>query len=187
MCDAYFFGYGSLVNTLTHGYDPVFRATARNWRRAWRYTPDRSVAYLTAIRAPGHSIDGLIAPVPAEGWATLDLREAAYDRLPAGHEVHHEAQASDIAIYAIDPARLHRPDDDHPVLMSYLDVVLQGYLRVFGEAGAQDFIDTTDGWDAPILDDRSDPVYPRAQSLTRDERIFVRDALRALDCKVLVR
>ncbi|MFZ7091145.1 gamma-glutamylcyclotransferase family protein [Primorskyibacter sp. 2E233] len=186
MSDIYFFGYGSLVNDLTHGYSPVHRASAQGWRRAWRFTPDRKVAYLTAIRAPGHQIDGLIAPVPPEGWATLDLREHAYERLPAAHEVTHDAEATDIAIYAIHPDRLHMPDEDHPVLMSYLDVVLQGYLREYGTEGATRFVATTDGWDAPILDDRAKPIYPRAQRLDPAERAFVDDTLRALGCKVLV-
>ena len=32
------------------------------------------------------------------------------------------------------------------------------------------FFDTTDGWDTPVLDDRAAPLYPRAQTLTRQER-----------------
>ncbi|WP_425097640.1 gamma-glutamylcyclotransferase family protein [Tropicibacter sp. S64] len=186
MSDAYFFGYGSLVNTQTHGFAPVYRAKATGWRRGWRYTAARKVAYLTAIRAPGESIDGLIAAVPGEDWAALDAREAAYDRIRASHEITHAANATEIAIYAIAPDRLRMPDAEHPVLLSYLEVVLQGYLRVYGEAGAQAFIDTTDGWEAPFLDDRATPVYARAQTLTADEKAFVFDALRALDCRVLV-
>ncbi|WGW04780.1 gamma-glutamylcyclotransferase family protein [Tropicibacter oceani] len=186
MSDIYFFGYGSLVNSLTHGYAPTHHATAQGWRRAWRYTPDRKLAYLTAIRAPGHEIDGLIAPVPQDGWATLDLREHAYDRLPATHAVAHPATASEIAIYAIHPDRLHIPDDDHPVLLSYVDVVLQGYLREFGKDGALRFVATTDGWEAPMLNDRANPIYPRAQRLDPAERAFVDDTLHALGCKVLV-
>jgi hypothetical protein len=49
----------------------------------------------------------------------------------------------------------------HPVLLSYLDVVVQGYLQEFDEAGVAHFFDTTDGWDAPLLDDRTHPHYPR--------------------------
>ncbi|WP_136443247.1 gamma-glutamylcyclotransferase family protein [Pacificoceanicola onchidii] len=185
MQDTYFFGYGSLVNIATHGFNPVHKATANGWIRAWRYTPRRRVAYLTAVRAPGKSIDGLIAPVPQDGWAALDLREAAYERLPANDHIEHGAGAAEVAIYAIHPDDLHRPDADHPVLMSYLEVVLQGYLRVFGESGVRDFFETTDGWEAPILDDRAKPVYSRAQTLTKDETALVADLLREYGCRVV--
>ncbi len=185
MTDAYFFGYGSLVNRLTHGYMPAHPATAHGWRRAWRYTPDRQVAYLTAIPDADCTIQGLIAPVPGRGWATLDLREHAYERLQAEHQVDHDApDARQIAIYAIAAEKLHLPDDDHPVLLSYIDVVIQGFLAEYGLAGVEAFFETTTGWEAPILDDRAAPRYPRAQQLTDHERDLVDRNLRNLDCSL---
>ena len=186
MLDAYFFGYGSLVNRMTHGYAPVRPARARGWRRGWRWVADRQVAYLTAIRDPGASIDGLIAPVPGPSWAALDHREAAYDRVPADHEVDHDMGGDpQIVVYAIAPDRLRKPDTAHPVLLSYLDVVVQGYLREFGRDGADRFFATTDGWDAPFLDDRAAPRYPRAQVLEDAERAVVDAALARLGVRVV--
>lgn len=185
MNTAFFFGYGSLVNRATHIYDPAHPATARGWRRAWRYAQGRQVAFLTVIPDPGCTIDGLVAHVPGDDWAALDLREGEYDRLPASHSVSHGAgAAAQIAIYAIPEHRLQAPDADHPVLLSYIDVVLQGYLQVYGRAGAERFLQTTTGWEAPILDDRAAPRYPRAQNLSGDERAFVDAALSGLGCKV---
>jgi hypothetical protein len=57
--------------------------------------------------------------------------------------------------------------------LSYIDVVVQGYLREFGEEGVARFFATTDGWDAPVADDRADPIYLRHQTLTRAERALV--------------
>jgi len=37
-----------------------------------------------------------------------------------------------------------------------------GYLDMFGHEGAERFFASTDGWDSPVLDDRRDPIYPRA-------------------------
>ena len=184
MQTAYFFGYGSLVNRHTHIYAPAHRATVQGWRRAWRVAADRQVAFLTVIRDDDCAIDGLIAPVPDGDWAALDLREAAYDRLPAGPDLAQSAvPGADVAIYAIPPDRLHAPDADHPVLLSYIDVVLQGYLQEYGQDGAERFLDTTTGWEAPILNDRDAPRYPRAQSLSPDEHAFVDDALARLGCR----
>ncbi|MEO1425117.1 MAG: gamma-glutamylcyclotransferase family protein, partial [Pseudomonadota bacterium] len=64
MQDPYFFGYGSLVNRATHAHDDAHPATLRGWRRMWRHTALRPVAFLTVVPAPGSRIDGLIAAVP---------------------------------------------------------------------------------------------------------------------------
>ena len=185
MKDAYFFGYGSLVNRLTHGFAPAHKAEATGWRRAWRATRERRVAYLTAIPDPHARIEGLIAPVPPEGWAALDHREAAYERLHAAHQVTHGAEASDIAIYAIAEGRHFAPTPENPVLLSYVDVVIQGYLVEYGIDGAERFLATTSGWEAPILNDRTAPGYPRAQRLSDAERAYVDAALARLPCTLV--
>ena len=159
-----FFGYGSLVNRRTHAYPDARATSVADWRRAWRHTARRDVAYLTATPDPGGRIDGLSAGVPGADWTALDLREAAYLRatLPSGE-----------AIYHIPDGMHGAPDAAHPILMSYLDVVVQGFLDEFGEAGVERFFATTDGWDAPLRDDRAAPTYPRAQTLGREERAVV--------------
>lgn len=172
-----FFGYGSLVNRATQDYPGVKRATVTGWRRAWRHTGARDVAFLTAVPAPGARIDGLLAEVPAGDWAALDAREWAYVRTPA--EPGRTAQ-----IYHI-PADLHAaPSGQHPILLSYLDVVVQGYLAEFGADGVARFFATTDGWDAPIVNDRLAPRYPRAQSLRDAETALVDTMLSGVGAKV---
>ena len=97
--DAYFFGYGSLVNRNTHHFADAHRAQLRGWRRAWRHTSLREVAYLTVVPDEASVIDGLIAAVPADDWAALDEREGAYDRVKASHQVIHELDhAPEIAV-----------------------------------------------------------------------------------------
>jgi hypothetical protein len=173
----YFFGYGSLVNTATHDYHDPRPARLSGWRRTWAHTDLREVAFLTATPAPGHTIAGLIAAVPGADWDALDQREYAYDRLPASQAVDHDLPgAPEISVYAVPQTRQSPGSERHPILLSYLDVVLQGYLNVFGENGAVAFMQTTDGWEAPILDDRSAPIYPRHQTISTKERALF-DAL----------
>jgi len=176
--DTYFFGYGSLVNRATHSYPGAHPARLNGWRRVWRHTTLRDVAFLTVRPDPTTAIDGLIAELPNQDWAALDAREWAYDRLDARGAVDHPLPTElDIAVYAVPDHAQSPPSDRHPIIMSYLDVVVQGYLREFGADGATAFFDTTDGWDAPILNDRAEPRYPRAQELTASETAFVDDAL----------
>ncbi|MEO0380223.1 MAG: gamma-glutamylcyclotransferase family protein [Pseudomonadota bacterium] len=165
----WFFGYGSLVNCATHDYPQAQTATLNGWRRVWVRTALRDVVFLSIHRAPGHSIEGLVAAVPDANWAALDLREGGYARLEATRDVNHNSRATHIAAYQVPPEDV-RTGGDHCILLSYLDVVVQGFLKEFGEAGAEGFFATTDGWDTPVRDDRAAPLYPRAQMLTPAER-----------------
>ncbi|MEY8882074.1 gamma-glutamylcyclotransferase family protein [Donghicola sp. XS_ASV15] len=181
MADPFFFGYGSLVNRTTHVYEDAHRAKVSGWRRTWRHTALHSAPFLTAVQCDRTEIEGLIAHVPNGDWAALDQRESGYDRLPATHQITHDVPRDiEVAIYAV-PQKLEVPDLQHPILLSYLDVVIQGYLREFGEAGALRFFETTDGWDAPVKNDRAAPEYPRHRSLSPAETDFVDAQLRALE------
>ena len=175
-----FFGYGSLVNRATQDYPNVQRLRVKGWARAWRHTSLRDVAFLTAVRDPKSEIDGLSADVPNADWAALDEREFAYDRVPLDDH-------QNTVIYEIPEGKHVTASAAHPILLSYLDVVVQGYLSEFGEDGAKRFFDTTYGWDAPILNDRHAPIYPRHQVLSRTQRAFVDESVSTLGCKIIQR
>lgn len=184
MRDPFFFGYGSLVNRATHVYAPAHRARLRGWRRAWRHTAHRDGPFLTAIPCPASEIDGLIAPVPGSDWAALDAREAGYARLPLGDGLAvATVNGIETQIYAVPDAAAVAGGG--PILLSYLDVVLQGYLLEFGRGGVRAFMDTTDGWQTPVLDDRSAPRYPRHQRLSEAETAMVDAEIARLGITVL--
>lgn len=185
MSDPFFFGYGSLVNRSTHDYEEAYPARVQGWRRVWRHTHLRDIAFLTVEPAPGVEIDGLIAGVPQGDWAALDARETGYDRhMLKGGIAHGAPRTVSVQLYAVPLERAAGGATRHPVLMSYLDVVVQGYLREFGEAGARAFFETTAGWDLSVLDDRDAPQYPRHRTLAASERGFVDDALADLGARV---
>lgn len=186
--NSYFFGYGSLVNRASHTFAGAMPAQLTGWRRIWRHTGLRPVAYLTVVPDPTAEIDGLIAPVADADWPALDLREAAYIRKPAAHQVRHSLpHPAEIAVYTIPEGQHGAPTHAHPILLSYLDVVVQGYLHEFGAAGVQRFFDTTHGWDAPVLNDRADPLYPRHQPLSADERAQTDHHLNRLGVSIIAR
>lgn len=182
MSTPYFFGYGSLVNTKTHAYADAHPARLTGYRRSWIATDLRPFAFLSAEPDANSAIDGLIAHVPDNDWAALDEREFAYDRITATQAITHpKPDPLAIAVYSVAPERRTTPGVPPQILLSYLDVVVQGYLTVFGEQGVADFFATTDGWHAHILNDRTTPIYPRHQTLTAAETALVDRHLTALN------
>ena len=185
MTHPYFFGYGSLVNAATHRYAPTERLRIQGWRRTWRQAIDHPVALLSAVPDDHSAIDGLIAPVPDNDWAALDIREQGYDRLTLSvGSLPEMYQEHDIAIYAVPETPADTDAQRPPILLSYLDVVLQGYLQQFGPQGANLFLETTDGWDRPVLNDRAAPLYPRHQALDAAQLAFVDQAIERLAVSV---
>ncbi|SLN27294.1 gamma-glutamylcyclotransferase family protein [Roseisalinus antarcticus] len=179
-----FFGYGSLVNLSTHDYPDAQPARLSGWRRVWRHATLRPVAFLSVEPAPESEIDGVLAQVPGADWAALDLRERAYRRQDVTHHFPQDGAITPTAVYEIEASNLEPPDVAHPILLSYVDVVLQGYLQLFGEAGMRDFARTTRGWHAPVLDDRARPVYPRHRQLSGQETRLVDRLLADLGAEI---
>lgn len=178
----HFFGYGSLVNRRTHAHGDARPVQVCGWRREWRATTLRPLAFLSVIPDPACTIAGLTAKVDAGDWSTLDRREAAYDRIALSPESLCPGVDGHVAIYAIPPATDPKLDD-HPILLSYLDVVVQGFLDHFGPEGVGAFFDTTSGWQVPVMDDRTAPIYPRAQPLLPETGALVDAALARLNVR----
>ncbi|WP_247744914.1 gamma-glutamylcyclotransferase family protein [Shimia sp. R11_0] len=186
MSGSYFFGYGSLVNLHTHGYDEAHDATLHGWRRVWYHTSLRPIAFLSVERHAESHIHGLIAQVPKNDWAVLDEREFAYDRVGISTQVAHPlSDTLDVAVYQVSSDHKTEEDIQHPILLSYIDVVAQGFLHRLGEDAVADFFTTTQGWDAPILNDRAAPIYPRHQTLTGSETAMVDHHLKTLGTKII--
>ncbi len=173
MVQEFIFGYGSLVNRATHDYGDMQPAVLTGWRRVWQHTSLRQLAYLSVEPDAGTRISGVVMAVPVADSA-LERREASYGRTDVSTLVEHNFPAP-VAINTFTiPARIHAaPRPGATLLLSYIDVVVQGYFQVFGEAGVQDFFATTRGWGAQVLDDRAKPQYPRHQRLSKLETALV--------------
>ncbi|MGR3291953.1 MAG: gamma-glutamylcyclotransferase family protein [Paracoccaceae bacterium] len=184
MSEQFIFGYGSLVNRATHDYTEIERAELHGWRREWHYTTLRDLAYLSATPDPDGSIIGVTLKAP-QNDSKLEDRERAYQRSNVSRQVVRSGTAKiDIEIFAISPALCRPTGPRSALLLSYIDVVVQGFLQEYGEPGVQNFFETTHGWGAPILNDRAAPVYPRHQPLQARETALTDHWLNALSAVV---
>lgn len=186
MSDPFFFGYGSLVNVRTHDYPETAPATLNGWRRSWRHTTLRPHPFLSVVPDTGTTISGLIARVPDDDWAALDARERGYQRLRLQDTqiTHTHQTATDVQVYQTHDHLEVTTQEAFPILLSYLDVVVQGFLQIFGEDGVTEFFSTTEGWEAPVLNDRTAPIYSRHQRLTQAERDLVDHHLAGLPARM---
>ncbi len=172
------FGYGSLVNRHTRPAHTHARpARLSGWIRQWKHSidlPFGKVCALTAEKRAGREIEGVLVLDQYDGLAAVDDRELGYRRerieLP---EMEARTAEMDIFIYVSAPEWNHWGSPEYPILRSYLDCVLAGYLEVWGREGAARFIKETEGWHVPILDDQAAPIYPRAVPIDRELRATI--------------
>lgn len=181
-CIAYF-GYGSLVNlnTLRTPWLAAHPARLSGWERIWlarpkvegSFAPIDDLAFLSARRNTSSAIDGMLILDHASSLASLDEREALYERHTISsvdlhfHEDAPDLDGMDLYVYAAEPLALGQTSS---ILRSYLDAVGQGFHTHFGEEGLARFIASTANFDLPIHEDRHDPLYPRPVDLTITER-----------------
>ena len=187
-----YFGYGSLVNRMTLRTDYVAAEPARlnGWRRCCRPRSSgdpidarRRYLMLSARKRAGHAIDGLLVYDRLDHLPEIDRREASYDWVTVSLE-RLELNGSaphDCPIYIYEAPRIAPHDPGVPILQSYLDAVMQGFLHEFGEKGVHGFLHSTDGFDRPVRADRHEPVYSRAVELPDYQRSFFDTLLGPVD------
>ena len=162
------FGYGSLVNTRTHSYRVTAWDTLHGWERQWSHfydTKERTGVSLSIEPKAGSTTEGLVLSLDPMHWTELDRRERGYDRVQV--RLKDEEPMSRTAV-TYQSNSIRSAGKVHKIALSYLDCVLQGFHDHKGGAGVEQFLATTTGWDAPIADDRGNPIYPRAQQINRD-------------------
>lgn len=138
---------------------------------------ESSRALLSVRRDPAAVIDGLLVVDRAENLAAVDQREERYRRVsltPSDLELSAELPAG-CSLYVYE-ASADQASVRLEIIQSYLDAVLQGFLREYGRAGVERFVRETEGFDATVIADRKTPGYPRAVRLEADEEAYF-DAL----------
>jgi hypothetical protein len=188
-----YFGYGSLVNELTwlqseRRHPERHPIEIENWTREWRHcvdTPQGPGCVLTAVRAAGSRIQGILIRCDAADLAQVDAREAGYDRvaLPRSDVL---SPAGDLPeklyIYTSKPPHYRPGGADYPIWFSYAEAVLHGFLSVFKNDGVDRFIQSTRGWTAPVVDDRDNPHYRRSPNklIPVEDKAYIEQKIREI-------
>lgn len=174
-----YFGYGSLVNRETRpAEEQAACARLRGWHRVWAHRNgarvDRPASCSLSVgpdgwrdgaRGADSGIDGVVVVLPLEALPVLDAREAGYDRLtlPAAEfDLPEGLGVDEVHVYRSKSENRLPATPAQPILQSYVDCVMAGYLRLYGEGGLDAFMLSTFGWEGEIEDDRSAPRYTRA-------------------------
>jgi hypothetical protein len=186
-----YFGYGSLVNleTLRTKYHSAHPARLKGWRRHWQSRTqiwsgggageasgfNANPALLSVHRHDDSVIDGMVIVDRLESLPSLDEREACYERVVISPdelefrqfpEMFAQIPTERVFVYVGIMAGPGTP----PLLQSYLDTVLAGFLVAHGREGVERFIASTIGFDREIIADRFAPVYPRHVKPSRHDQ-----------------
>lgn len=172
-------GYGSLMNTesrqrTTPRAGPSLPVRVTGFQRAWNTRGSSLVAttFLGATMDPEGRFNAALYTLPGEDEIrTTDARESGYCRtLVAAGQIEmlgpNIKPGGQIWIYTVQAERAHAPDQDFPIVQSYVDVFLGGCLTIGAEHGLNDFasecVTTTHDWSAHWVNDRIMPRRPFA-------------------------
>ena len=172
------FGFGSLVTRATHDLGWLGTAKLKGYRRAWVPSPDWDISLLSVEPDPKTEIDGSILEVAAEAWPALLEREKGYD-VHSLKALDLEPSFEDVSLFVGRPTEVAE-DESRPIVLSYLDTVVTGFVESYGSDRARDFFKSTVGWRAGILRDRENPKYPRTVPLKPEIKAIVDEELKNL-------
>jgi hypothetical protein len=102
-----------------------------------------------------------------EALSFMDTNDENNPKLSLQLLGNHIDKSTNPSIWVYVPKRPVPADASHPILQSYVDIIVRGCLETGGEAMARSFIATTSGWFHPAgthhwVDDRATPIYKRA-------------------------
>lgn len=152
------------------------------YKRKWNFRSTTGFTALGVVRVSeddASNINGVLYKVPREEMPNFDRREAGYEKIEVPlnfMEIQPGAfslgQHDKIWLYVPLPSQTMDADENHPLLQSYVDTVLQGCLEWGGQSFAEEFLVTTGGWSSFYLNDTPSSRRPwlfRKQYATIDQ------------------
>ena len=191
----------SSSSTCLPGQRATLRASA-GFRRGWNFRSATGFTALGIVRTTTTSnddddnnptaatrVNGVVFRITRRMLIDgFDRREVGYDRVEIPHaqlEFHKPLSSNQDAldiqphekiwVYVPQPTSLATADEDHPILQSYVDTVLQGCLEWGGTDMCHEFVVTTGDWSPYFLNDTPSSRRPW---LFRKQYTAIDDVLR---------
>ncbi len=174
----YLFGYGSLISKDSRcktgitgkSYVVRMKGLKRVWNINIKLVPTTAVG---VVKDENSICNGIIVEINENEIPKFDEREGKeYKRIKLDIkdvEFLGNDKFDNGIIWVYVPKKPGIADDKHPILQSYVDVIVSGCLEV-NEAFAKEFVRTTYGWNNWI-NDRSNPRYTRHLDYPNVKRI----------------
>ena len=180
-------GYGSLLSRDSRErhsgiYTQGLPVRVSGFKRAWvTRSLQEKQTYVGAVADRTSQLNAQL--IPAEVNPSLRAREKNYRfvEVPASAIEHISSSLcnqtsftsalrdalSHHQLWLCETLLCHHPSSDFPVSQTYIDTCLVGCLEHGGISEATAFIEHTYGWNHPRINDRVNPVYPRAAAISK--------------------
>lgn len=179
----YVIGYGSLLERASRVSTwpqaaVAFPVLVRGVRRGWFDQMPSDLAgmsptYLGAVEDAGASTNGVVFPVSASEFAAYKERETGYLTVEVKPDqltfYDGRTTAPDARFYYFATSDPRPPDEIHPIVQSYVDMVMTGAMEqeaaypLAQEAGfVEALVNGTDHWSPHWINDRVTPYRPFA-------------------------
>lgn len=176
-------GYGSLMSAdsrtrFSSITGPALPVTVSGYYRAWvTRSPTEQQTYVGALPEQNAQLNAQLIPATID--PKLQDREKDYQFVLVNpqnitsrlSEDDHDALVNWLEgrkVWLCQTLDAREADDIHPVSQTYIDTCLAGCLEHGGDVEAQQFLNTTRGWQHPRINDRANPRYPRAAKVESD-------------------
>ena len=138
------------------------------YKRKWNFRSSTGFTALGVVKDADNAddINGILFQIPHEEISNFDRREVGYERVKVpldclefdntmNDTCTQFTMQPDDNIWIYIPLQSHTlyADENHPLLQSYVDTVLQGCIEWGEESMAEQFILTTGGWSTYYLND----------------------------------
>ncbi|MEC8080300.1 MAG: gamma-glutamylcyclotransferase family protein [Pseudomonadota bacterium] len=170
-------GYGSLISSTSRAKTgetgQVWPVKLKGYERTWSVMSQAlGMSSVAVIKASDKACNGVLIEVAEDQFPLFDEREHGYERAQVSRsQLHpyHEEELPEGTYWVYHTKEVVTPCQHYPIVLSYVDVILSGCLE-HGDHFLHDFLSLTQGWRAPLVNDRRAPVYPRAQTELSTER-----------------
>ena len=178
----YIFGYGSLINSssrqLTGQTGKAIPAIVDGLVRYWSKIDDSYVLSPLIVNQGQGQVNGVLLEVDEVALVEFDCRERGYHRIelnPDQIEAHQGFDPSQtIWVYIKD--EIEAPCNNSPIVQTYVDTVIAGCLEI-SESFASHFVQHTQGWQHPMVNDRHQPKYGNLAGVSEHHHSIIDDLL----------